>query len=226
MLSLLTKHSILQNKLFKIFDQVTQNSKLVVDYSNKYFNVKMSHINRRGGIGRSRKFKSLQLKRRIKANPYKPPLNRERIRRGRIKAKLHNYLSKPGSIRHGGMQKSPHNQSSKPGGIFRGLFNMAKCKACTGVMRSVVKAAGKDSGKVHLVNYFIIMKSHTSFDFCLQRGIVKALDKACSIIPIKKYRSKCHDSVRKEGEEIADLIANKIGEHVDAKKICKFLKLC
>lgn len=46
------------------------------------------------------------------------------------------------------------------------------------------------------------------------------------IIPIKKYRSKCHDSVKKHGGEIANMIANQVGKHVDAKKICKFLKLC
>lgn len=125
----------------------------------------MFHINRTGRIGRSRKFNSLSLRSKIKANPNNVLLNRRRVRLGRIKASSYNSSLKPGSIRHAGKEASAHNLSLKRGNIFRGLFNMAKCKACTKVMQTVVKAMGKDLGKVNLVNYFIAIKFHTSFDF-------------------------------------------------------------
>lgn len=108
-----------------------------------------------------------------------------------------------------------------------GFLGKIQCKLCVEVMRPVARAIRKDSAKVNLVNYFIkmsisIIKFHFSFNCCLQREIVKALDRACTIIPIRKYRSKCRNSVKKHGEEIA----NKIGENVDPKKICEFLEFC
>lgn len=55
-----------------------------------------------------------------------------------------------------------------------------------------------------------------------QEKIKKTLDKACTVIPIKSVRTKCHESIAKKG----DKIAQKVAEKASAKTVCKLLDLC
>lgn len=55
-----------------------------------------------------------------------------------------------------------------------------------------------------------------------QEEIKKALDRACTIIPEKRLRGKCRDSIEKRGDKIAEEIAG----NLTADRICTVFQFC
>lgn len=77
-------------------------------------------------------------------------------------------------------------------------------------------------GKLYWARYFATIWLKCYGIFCFQEEIKNALDKACTIIPEKRLRGKCRDSIKNRGNQIADAIAG----NLSGDNICKILGYC
>lgn len=103
------------------------------------------------------------------------------------------------------------------------LDDLSKCGLCETAMGYINKKITKDSSKVSQSDeiFFRFIRYHLN-DLYFQEKIKKTLDKACTLIPIKSVRTKCHEKILKKGDKIAQKVADK----ADSKTVCKLLEMC